>query len=111
MRSVVLIRGVLRGMGREAPCEMLAIQETQPETAQAVYFRCSVIDAPMELPDGDYTLAFNGHAVAARKEGGLWVPGGATSPAADEERHADSGTSFRIEDTVEILPIRRNRVA
>ncbi len=111
MRSVILIRGLLRGMNREAPCEMLAIQETQTGAANAVYSRCSVIDAPMDLPDGDYTVAFRGHAVPARKEGGLWVPGGTTSLAPPEEKWADAASSVRTEDAVEILPIRKNRVA
>ena len=76
MRSVVLIHGVLRGMGQESACEMLALQETHPETRKPVYSRCSVINAPSGLPDGEYTVAFDVVVVAVHRQGGLWLPDG-----------------------------------
>jgi hypothetical protein len=111
MRSVVLIRGLLKGMQREAPCEMLAILETQRDTGQAVYSRCSVIDAPMDLPDGDYTVAFDGYIVAARKEAGLWIPEDTSAPAHADNKPAGEKPSFQIEDAAEILPILKGHVA
>jgi hypothetical protein len=111
MRSVVLIRGLLRGMGREVPCEMLAIRESHSQTGQAVYSRCSVIDAPMDLPDGVYTVAFNGYTVSARKEAGLWMPEGTTTPVLSSEKPAGDTPSFRVEDAIEILPILKGKVA
>jgi hypothetical protein len=74
MRSVVLIHGLLRGMGREAPCEMIAMRDTSPDRTPA-YCRCSVVEAPEDLPDGEYTVSFLGEAVRVRRQGGLWLPG------------------------------------
>lgn len=76
MRSVVLIYGVLRGMGRESPCEMLALKEKHPESGKPMYSRCSVTRAASDLPDGDYTVSFRGGQVAVRREGGLWLADG-----------------------------------
>jgi hypothetical protein len=73
MRTVVLIYGVLRGMGHETGCQMVAIRDTQPEPRASVYTRCSVLDAPSELPDGGYRVYFEGRSVAVRKQGGLWL--------------------------------------
>lgn len=74
--SVVLIQGVLRGMGRESLCEMLALKREDPETHQTVYSRCSVIGAPSDLPDGEYTVKFRDGTALVRREGGLWLPDG-----------------------------------
>jgi hypothetical protein len=106
MRSVVLIHGLLTGMGQHEPCEMLAIKESGSAATEEVFSRCSVIDAPQELPDGDYRVSFNGHSVSARKEGGLWVPAEdalamrAEQQSGDEQRH-----SFQIDEASEFLPI------
>jgi hypothetical protein len=77
MRSVVLIYGVLRGMGYEADCEMVAIKNAHPDRRPPTYTRWSVIDAPSDLPDGDYTVSFDDRSVAVRREGGLWLAGDA----------------------------------
>ncbi|MFZ0274718.1 MAG: hypothetical protein WB524_13815 [Acidobacteriaceae bacterium] len=112
MRSVVLIHGLLKGMGREEPCEMLAMKESQSEAGAANYFRCSVIDAPQDLPDGTYSVAFNGYVVFARKEGGLWIPDGATATVASAEaKTAGTRPPFRIEEALEILPVLKSHVA
>ena len=73
MRSVVLIRGVLQGMGRESGCEMLAMKDKHAETGECSYSRCSVIEAPADLPDGDYTVSFERCTVKVVREGGLWL--------------------------------------
>jgi hypothetical protein len=90
MRSVVLIRALLKGMGHETPCEMLAMRESTAGSPQVIFSRCSVIDAPQELPDGDYAVSFDDYSVPARKEGGLWMPadGNAipTAQLAEEEQ-------------------------
>lgn len=111
MRSVVLIQGLLRGMGREAPCEMLAIRESQSGKNLPVYTCCSVIEAPIDLPDGDYTVTFNAWSVSARKEAGLWVPEGAASAAPAAEKPPETRRMFRIEEAAEILPILKKHVA
>jgi hypothetical protein len=108
MRSVVMIHGLLRGMGREASCEMLAMRES----VGPVYSGCSVIDAPHDLPDGLYTVSFSGHVVPARKEGGLWLPEGTTSPLQIHPRSSELRRSFEFEQVVEILPLlKKNHIA
>ena len=77
MRSIVLGHALLTGNEREAPCDMLAMKESHPHAAEPAYSRCNVIDAPIDLPDGDYMVHFDGLTVPARKEGGLWIPEGA----------------------------------
>lgn len=113
MRSVVLIRGLLRGMGHEVPCEMLAIKESQSGGRGAAYSRCSVIEAPGDLPDGDYTVAFDGGLVTTKKEAGLWVPDGATAKveSSPEESRTQSASLFGIDEGVEGFPFLKNRVA
>jgi len=110
MRSVVLIHGSLTGMGHQAPCEMLAMKESTPGTSQLVFSHCSVIDAPLELPDGDYTVSFNEYVVSAKKEGGLWMPTEKAMPASsDQPPSEEQRNPFRIEETGEVLPILKKR--
>ena len=113
MRSVVLIHGLLQGNGRQEPCEMLAMRDVPTTPGPAVYSRCSVIEAPENLPDGEYTVTFGGHIVPARKEAGLWVPDETTAAAVAPTRpKADSPRpSFSIAEAAEILSILKNRVA
>jgi hypothetical protein len=75
MRSVVLVRGILRGMGRESRCEMLAIKDKHPETSECSYSRCSVIEALADLPDGEYTVSFENRTATVVRQGGLWLVG------------------------------------
>lgn len=114
MRSVVLIHGLLAGMGYEVPCELLALRESQPGSGQVVYSRCSVIEAPSHLPNGDYTVTFGSYIVPARKEAGLWVPDEIADPVLPlriEKPLPPVQPSLRLEDVVEILPVLRNNVA
>jgi len=111
MRSVVLIQGLLRGMGREALCELLAMKESQPETGANLYTRCSVIDAPWDLPDGDYTVTFFDCIVSARREGGLWVPGGTAVHIPPHPGRSAVDRPQQFQESPRILPALRNRVA
>ena len=112
MRSVVMIHGLLRGMEREAPCDMIAMKEAEPEKGPVIFSRCSVIDAPIDLPDGDYTVSFNGCVVSVRKEAGLWMPdGAAVQLPAIERMKASQQKPFRVEGAVEILPDLKDYVA
>ncbi|HEX4007445.1 MAG TPA: hypothetical protein VHX60_14815 [Acidobacteriaceae bacterium] len=52
---------------------MLAIRDKNPETKACSYSRCSVIEAPADLPDGQYNVTFEGCTVAVLREGGLWL--------------------------------------
>jgi hypothetical protein len=73
MRSVVLIYGVLRGMGCEVGCEMVAIRDKPPGSPRPLYSSWSILDAPRDLPDGRYIVSFEDCMVPVRREGGLWL--------------------------------------
>lgn len=75
MRFAVLCRGVLRGMGREAACELLATKTVLSEATRAVYSHCAIIEAPLDLPDGDYEVEFAGEVAVTSLRGGNWVVG------------------------------------
>lgn len=75
MRFAVLMSGVLRGMGHETACELLATKTISPETSRAVYSHCAIIEAPVDLPDGDYEVEFGGEVAITRKQSGSWTVG------------------------------------
>jgi hypothetical protein len=75
MRFAVLCKGILRGMGREASCELLATKTVVPEAVSAVYSHCAVIEAPRDLPDGDYEVEFAGEVAVVTLRGGSWMVG------------------------------------
>lgn len=112
MRTVVLIRGLLKGAQNEVRCELLAMKEWRRNSTQVRYSRCCVLDAPSELPDGEYTVLFDGHSVSAVKQGGLWLPEDRAEPLPPEERlDLQQNFSFRMEDAIEIMPLLRNEAA
>jgi hypothetical protein len=70
------------------------------------------MEAPLDLPDGDYTVTFDGYIVPARKEAGLWIPDGATAALASTGKNSDpSQPSSSIAEAAEILSVLRKRVA
>jgi hypothetical protein len=75
MRFAVLMKGVLRGMGREAACELLATKTVVPETTQPIYSHCAIIEAPHNLPDGEYEVEFSGEVAVTRLHEGCWQVG------------------------------------
>jgi hypothetical protein len=58
-------------MGHEANCELLATKSVSPG-ASPTYSHCAVIEAPMDLPDGDYELEFAGEVAITRLQDGCW---------------------------------------
>lgn len=79
MRSVVRLKGLLRGMNRESSCVLLAWKDTLRSEEKLgafryVYSDLQVLDAPTDLPDGEYEATFGDQAVGAIKSSGLWVP-------------------------------------
>lgn len=75
MRFAVLMSGVLRGMGHETACALLATKTITSEATRAVYSHCAIIDAPVDLPDGDYEVEFGGEVAVTRKQRGSWTVG------------------------------------
>lgn len=95
MRFAVLCKGTLRGMGREVSCELLATKTVVAEASRAVYSHCAVIEAPRDLPDGDYEVEFAGEVAVTSLRNGSWVVGRIlphTYSEAASFYHTESGT-------------------
>ena len=78
MGMIVLVRGSLQGMGREVECEVVAMKRTiinpprvRPQIKE-VYSDCGVVDAPSDLPDGNYTVRVGNQFFNAKLQRGLW---------------------------------------
>jgi hypothetical protein len=74
----VLLDGRLKGMGRQADCQVLArkLLVYGEETASLrvfTYTDCSVIGAPSELPDGEYLVEFDEYSALAACHKGFWL--------------------------------------
>jgi hypothetical protein len=74
MRSVVLIHGELKGMGQRAGCAMLAFRENGGTAEEPEYSRYSILDAPMAMPDGRYTVKFGKRLILIERSCGIWLP-------------------------------------
>jgi hypothetical protein len=70
MGSITRVSGVLLGMGFVAHCDVLA-RMTQCKNHRA-YSEGFVLNAPDDLPDGDYVAIFDGYTLPATKEHGFW---------------------------------------
>ena len=94
----MLLHGQLRGMGREAPCELLARRTSMPGAHPShlsfEYSDCVILNAPPDLPDGDYMLFFAGYSTVANRVRGLWGSFGAVV----RDRSADGLTEGRLVD-------------
>ena len=75
-REVVMLPGRLKGMGREADCTVGAVEVSLPGTNLSEYTKCSIHEAPNDLPDGQYQLTFGGQTVPVQKRDGSWLAGG-----------------------------------
>jgi hypothetical protein len=68
--GVVLLRGAIGGPGAQAECDVLAWKAAAPGAHP--YARFKVVDAPRHLPDGSYTVSFDGLSFSTRKTEGWW---------------------------------------
>jgi hypothetical protein len=77
MSSVVLLRAILKGMGHEVECEVIARQlaaDTRETVSPASkYSNCSVLTAPSDLPDGEYTVHMDSGVFTAFRRSGRWL--------------------------------------
>lgn len=71
MGSVVLLKGMLQGMGREAACDLLVWKASA--SAAAALVRVQVLDAPSDLPDGSYSLTVEGRIFQAARARSQWM--------------------------------------
>jgi hypothetical protein len=77
---IVLRHGHVKGMSRTATCEVLARKiplGPKLKTGSHEYSSdCAVIDAPADLPDGEYLIYFDEHVISATKKGAYWLSRG-----------------------------------
>jgi hypothetical protein len=59
-------------MGHLSECELLATKSVVPGTIHPTYSHCAVIEAPSDLPDGDYEVEFAGELAVTRLQDGCW---------------------------------------
>lgn len=77
--ATVLMRGVLRGIDRQESCELLLKKELLAGPYRAGekryrYTQCTVLHAPADLPDGDYTISTaDGFQFPAVRRRGQWL--------------------------------------
>lgn len=78
---MVLMRGVLRGIDRKADCELLLRKEMLAGPYRVGgkryrYTQCTVLHAPFDLPDGEYTITTDdGFQFSAIRLHGMWLDG------------------------------------
>lgn len=75
MQVSVLLKGRLRGMGREAPCEVMAKRQAPGGKEEDGYDDLRLLEAPGDFPDGDYVLHIDPIMVSVRRRGGEWLMG------------------------------------
>jgi hypothetical protein len=75
MGTVVLLRAILKGMGREVECEVIAWRSSADaaNTPLSKYSSCSVLNAPADLPDGEYTIHLDSQDIPTLRRRGLWL--------------------------------------
>lgn len=67
-----VVEGRLFGKGFTAPC----LARVQDECAVLnIFARCSIIESPIELPDGIYELRFLNQSAFVRRISGQWSEG------------------------------------
>jgi hypothetical protein len=68
-----MLQGQLKGMGHEAVCTVAAVKVSLPSSNVWEYAKCSIHNAPADLPDGQYEVTFNGRVERVKKERGFWL--------------------------------------
>ena len=74
-REVVLLSGTLKGATHEAPCTVKAIKVSLPSLDIWEYVSADIEQAPSELPDGAYSVSFEGRTMKVKKVAGNWQIG------------------------------------
>jgi hypothetical protein len=78
--TTVILSGNVKGEGREAECMVearrIGVDSGNELPRTYCYTDCSVVVAPADLPDGDYTVYFDGHSFLATRLRGTWLSTG-----------------------------------
>ena len=72
-RETATFPGHLSGMSREADCSVATTKVLVPETDSKKYSRIMIFDAPHDLPEGRYTLTFDGQHFPVQKAWQAWI--------------------------------------
>jgi hypothetical protein len=72
MQVSVLLAGMLTGMGRTAPCEIIA-KRSPTDGGGFVYAEVVILHAPADFPNGEYTLTFGDIHLPVKRVGVLWT--------------------------------------
>lgn len=77
MQVSELLKGRLRGMGREALCEVMAKRQAPAGKGKGEqgYSELRIMGAPGNFPDGDYVLHIDPIMLSIRRRGGEWLMG------------------------------------
>ena len=70
--SVVLIRAVLKGMGREVECDVIA-RKSETVSSLRTYSDCTVLTTPPDLPDGEYVIHVDSQVIPVLRRKGHWL--------------------------------------
>jgi hypothetical protein len=72
----VLLKGRLRGLGREAHCDVLARRWPADKDGKEGYSEVRIVEGPSgEFPDGDYVLHVGTRTLSVQRRGGKWLLG------------------------------------
>jgi hypothetical protein len=91
MHLNVLLTGRLKGMGREAACELMAKRDSARGAGRFIYSEPMVIQAPADLPEGAYTLHFDNVSTPVLHKGVLWLVNAPPSRDAEAAKPAAGG--------------------
>ena len=75
IRETVLIEAVLEGMNLQAPCTVRAVKVSLPKLDIWEYVAADIVQAPFDIPDGSYSVSFEGRKMKVKKTAQLWVSG------------------------------------
>ncbi|HKF48382.1 MAG TPA: hypothetical protein VKB38_13555 [Terracidiphilus sp.] len=113
MQVSVLLAGMLTGMGRTAPCEIIA-RRSPLEGGGFAFAEIVILHAPADFPTGDYTLAFNDVQMPVKHVGVLWTivenrPALAREPAGRVEAPRVQPPAVAVANPKPLLKKRKSR--
>lgn len=77
MGSLVLLHALLKGMGREVECEVIARRSLMGIATEVssltVYSDCRILTTPSDLPDGEYAVHLNSQIIPVLRRRGQWL--------------------------------------
>lgn len=72
-RERVMLAGRLSGMGHDVSCTVHADKVTLGGTDLYEYARLHITGEPLDLPDGQYTLSFDGRTIPIQRFHSAWI--------------------------------------